>query len=394
MTSDTHAVSDVELYSDEALRDPYPRYAHLRELGDVVRLSAYDVYAIPRYEPLRHALANWQLFTSSKGVMMNDHVNGAFTGIVLCTDPPEHDIMRKVLAAPLRPDQLRRITPLVRAEADAVVERLVERGRFDAATELAQHLPLTIVSRLVGLGEFGQERMLEWAAATFDAQGPMNARTAAAFPKLDEMVQFALHDAVPGKLAPEGWAAALFAAADRGDLPADKPAKMIMDYTGPALDTTIFATSSAIHLFAQHPDQWDLVRADPALIPHAINEVLRLESPIQRFSRVVTQDLEIGGGRLAEGSRVLMLFGSGNRDERHYPDPERFDVRRRPSDHLAFGHGVHACVGMNLARLEIRLLLEALAAKVERFEIVEVERAMNNTLRGLTKLEVSVGRAS
>ncbi len=392
MTTTTMAPpsSDIELWSDEALRDPYPRYAELRDLGGVVYLSAYDAYAIPRYAPMREALANWEHFTSSQGVMMNDHVNTSFTGIVLMTDPPEHDVMRKVLAAPLRPDQLRLITPAVRAEADAVVDRLVQLGRFDAATDLAQHLPLTIVSQLVGLGDFGQERMLEWAAATFDAQGPLNDRTEAAFPKLDEMVKYATAELTPEKLPPEGWVAALYQAAERGELRADQPGKMVMDYTGPALDTTIFATSSAISLFAQHPEQWDLVRADPTLIPHAINEVVRLESPIQRFSRVTTTEVHLDGYRLPAGARVLMLFGSGNRDERKYPDPERFDVRRKPSDHLAFGHGVHACVGMNLARLEIRLLLEALAARVERFDVVDAQFAINSTLRGLSRLVVTV----
>lgn len=382
--------SDVELFDDAALHDPYSRYAELRELGDVVQLTAYDMYAIPRYHPMREALANWQVFSSAEGVMMNDHVNTSLKGIVLCTDPPEHDVMRKVLAAPLRPDQLRLITPSVRAEADAVVERLVERGQFDAATDLAQHLPLTIVSTLVGLGDFGRERMLEWAAATFDSQGPMNQRTRDAFPKLNEVVSYTLNEVTADKVDPTGWVAALYAAAERGELPVDKPSKMVMDYVAPALDTTIFATSSAISLFAQYPDQWDLVRADPTLIPHAINEVVRLESPIQQFTRLTTQDIEIGGYHLSAGSRVLMLFGSGNRDERKYPNPERFDVRRKPSDHLAFGHGVHACVGMNLARLEIRLLLEALAAKVKRFDIVRSEVAMNNTLRGLAELVVTV----
>jgi len=383
--------SDVDLWDDQALKDPYPLYARLRDLGPVVHLTAQDVFAIPRYLALREALADWHSFSSAQGVTMNDHVNTSFTGIVLATDPPEHDVMRKVLAAPLRPDQLRLITPSVRVEADGVVERLVERGRFDAATDLAQHLPLTVVSTLVGLGDFGKERMLEWAAATFDSQGPIERqRTRDAFPKLDEMVAFATRQLTREHLPPDGWVAALYAAADRGELPADKPPVMVMDYTGPALDTTIFAITSAIWLFAQNPDQWDLVREDPRLIPHAINEVVRLESPIQRFSRVTTTDVEIDGNNLPKGARVLMLFGSGNRDERKYPDPERFDVRRRPSDHLAFGHGVHACVGMNLARLEIRLLLEALALRVERFELLDVERAINSTLRGIAKLDVAV----
>jgi cytochrome P450 len=271
-----------------------------------------------------------------------------------------------------------------------VVKALVEKGTFDAVREFAQHLPVTIVSKLVGLGDFGRDNMLDWAAAAFDAHGPMNDRTRAAMPKLAEFFEFATRKARPEALDPEGWAAELFAAGDRGELPAEKCPFMILDYAGPSLDTTIHGTSSAVWLFAQHPDQWDLVRADPLLIRHAINEVLRLESPIPRFTRVATSDHEIDGVTVPAGSRVMLLYGSANRDDRQYPDPDRFDVTRRPGDHLAFGYGEHACVGMNLARLEMQLMLDELARRAARIEIVGHERGLNSNLRGLARLDVRV----
>ena len=387
-TTATAPVSDLELYTDEVLRNPYDTYRQLRNLGSVVYLSAYDMYAIPRYHALREASQNWEVFSSARGVMMNDRINKDVEGIVLCSDPPEHQVMRKVLERPLRPDGITAITPMIKQEAAAVVSRLVAQGTFDAATELAQHLPLTVVSRLVGLGDHGREHMLEWAAAGFDAQGPMNQRTVDAMPKAQELIHFALNDAKPGNIDPDGWAAALYEAADRGELPAEKCPVMVIDYTGPSLDTTIHGTSSAIWLFAQHPDQWALLRSDPSLIRHAINEVLRLECPIQKFSRYVTRDHEVDGVTIPSGSRVILLYGAANRDERKYPDPDRFDITRRPSDQLAFGYGEHVCVGMNLARLEIRSLLEELVQRVERFELLDSELAMNNTLRGLARCTV------
>ena len=165
---------------------------------------------------------------------------------------------------------------------------------------------------------------------------------------------------------------------------------MMNDYMGPSLDTTIFAVSSAIWLFAQHPEQWDAVRADPSLIPNAVNEVLRLESPIQGFSRMVTRDHVVDGVTIPANTRVIVLYGSANRDERKWEDPERFDVRRRASEHLAFGQGPHACVGMSLARLEIKALLTALAKRVTRFELGHTRRAINNVLRGFESVEVTV----
>jgi cytochrome P450 len=133
-----------------------------------------------------------------------------------------------------------------------------------------------------------------------------------------------------------------------------------------------------------------LVRENPTLIPSAINEVLRVESPIQSFSRYVTRDAEVGGISIPAGSRAIVVYGSANRDERKWQNPESFDVRRKAAEQLAFGHGEHLCVGPPLARLEMKSLLGALARRVKRFEVRGLERALNNTLRGLKSLEVSV----
>jgi len=249
---------------------------------------------------------------------------------------------------------------------------------------------MTVVSDLVGLPDQGRVKMLDWAAAMWNVQGPADERFANAMPAVQEFIGFANTEAVPGRIDPDGWAAHLYQAADRGELPRDKCPGMILDYVAPSLDTTILAITNAIALFAEHPDQWDLLRADRSLIPHAINETLRMESPVPQFSRVLTEDHEIDGVSLPAGSRVALLYGSANRDERHYPDPERFDITRCPSDHLAFGRGERVCVGMNLARLEIGALLERLADRVTRFEILASTPMINNGLRGLEHLEVAV----
>lgn len=383
-------VSDIDLYTDEARVDPYLMYENLRELGPVVHLSRYDLYVLSRYDDVRAALMDWQTFTSAKSVFVDPGMNAQLEGITLCSDPPEHTTMRSVLGRPLRSDRMRELRPRIEAEAERVVDELVGRGRFDAATELAQHLPMTVVSEMVGLGNQGRAKMLEWAAAIWDVQGPANQRFAEAMPLVDEFLAYAINDAVPGRIDPDGWAAHLYQAAERGELPREKCPVMMLDYVTPSLDTTILAITSAIALFAAHPDQWDLVRADRSLIPHAINESLRLETPVPQFSRVLSDDHDIDGVPLPAGTRVALLYGSANRDERHYPDPTRFDIRRKPSDHLAFGRGEHVCVGMHLARLEMTALLERLADRVTRFEVLATRPLLNNGLRGLEHLEVAV----
>ena len=386
----TIPVSDVDLYTDEARIDPYPIYDELREIGPVVHLPRYDLYALSRYDEVRAALTNWETFSSARSVFVDPTMNSQLEGITLCSDPPDHTIMRSVLGLPLRQDRMRDVTPRIEAEADRVVTELVERGRFDVATDLAEHLPMTVVSDLVGLPDRGRAKMLEWAAAIWDVQGPANARFTNAMPVVEEFLAFAANDAVPGQIHPDGWAAHLYQAADRGEISNEKCPAMMLDYVTPSLDTTILAITNAIALFAEHPDQWEQLRADRSLIPHAINESLRLESPVPQFSRVLTEDHEIGGVPLAAGSRVALLYGSANRDERHYPDPTRFDITRRPSDHLAFGRGEHVCVGMHLARLELSTLLERLADQVVRFETLNSTPLINNGLRGLEHLEVTV----
>jgi cytochrome P450 len=382
--------STVDLYSDEALLDPYPHYRALRAAGGAVWLSRHDMFVLSRYQDVRDALRNWEVFSSASGVTMNQPMNDALAGNTLCSDAPKHDVLRGVIAKPLSPIAVRSLTEEIDAEAERLVERLVARRRFDAATDLAQHLPVSIVSNLVGLPESGRERMLEWAAANFNCFGPLNQRTVTAFDTVKEMIHYAYTEAVPGKLKPGGWAAMIYEAADRGEIRHDQCPAMMNDYMGPSLDTTIFATANAVWLFANHPEQWDAIRADPSLIPNAVNEVLRLESPIQGFSRMVTRDHVVDGVTIPAGSRTIVLYGSANRDERKWEDPERFDVRRRASEHLAFGQGPHTCVGMPLARLEIKALLAALAKRVKRFELGETRRAMNNVLRGFEKVEVTV----
>ncbi len=383
-------VSDVDLFDYHARIDPYPFYAELRAQGPVVYMGRHGHYALPRYADVRAALSDWRTFSSAKSVFVDEQINANLEGITLCSDPPDHTMMRNVLGRPLRPDRMREITPAIEAEADLVVDRVVAAGRFDAATELAQHLPLAVVSKLVGLGEQHSSHMLTWAEAIWDVQGPANQRFQDAMPQVEEFLAFAQNDAVPGQIDPAGWAAHLYEAADRGEMPHDKCPVMMLDYVAPSLDTTILAITSTIALFARHPDQWELLRRDRSLIPHAINESLRLETPVPQFTRVLTEDHEIDGVALSKGSRVALLYGSANRDERKYPDPDRFDITRKPSDHLAFGRGEHVCVGIHLARLEMSTLLERLADRVARFEIVTEEPMINNGLRGYKRLEVKI----
>ena len=390
-TSPSGATSwEGDFWDDDVILDPYPHYENLRELGPAVWLTRHDAWAITRYDALKAALLSPEVFSSADGCMMNEPMNVAAQGIMLCSDDPEHLAMRRLFAKPLQPKALEILRPRLKALVEYRLDELAGRQQFDAVVELAHLLPLAVVTQLVGLDDEGRNNMLDWAAGIFNAFGPLpNERTEAGLATAQQVISYVLERVERRNLVADGWGAALFEAVDQGRISETAARLMLVDYLTPALDTTINATSAAIELFAAHPEQWRLLREDLSLIPHAINEVVRLESPIRAFARSLRRDIRIGDAELRTGQRALMLYACANRDPRKFADPTRFDITRRAGDHLGFGMGTHLCAGMHLAKLEISVLLEAMTARVAVIRTERAERKPHNTLRGLASLETS-----
>ncbi|TCK21964.1 cytochrome P450 [Pseudonocardia endophytica] len=384
----THAPqSDVDLFTDDILMDPYPAYRDLRDRGGAVHLGQLDAWALPRYATVRQALGDWETFSSS-GVALNDTVNQMLVGTVLAADPPEHDTLRAVLSDRLGPRAVRPLHTDIAHRAALLVDELVERGSFDAVTDLAVAFPFSVVFDLIGLPDEARPNMLRWADATFTVLGPMNARAADGLGSLGEMFHW-LGTLQAADLKEGSMGRDIFRAADDGRIRHESCIPLLSAYAAAGLDTTINAIANAVHLFATHADQWDLVRADTTLVPGAVNEVLRYDAPVQVFGRRTTTDSDVDGVHIPADSQVLLLFGSGNRDERQYPDPDRFDITRNPVDHLSFGYGTHACAGQALARVEAQSVITALAARVSRFDIGSPVRHLNNCVRGLESLPIT-----
>jgi len=371
----------ANLYSTEAVLHPYPHYRRLRDLGAVVWLPAHRVYALPRYAECRTALLDDAAFRSTEGVALNPVSNRLSRGTTLASDGAEHDRRRKLLAHRLLPRALAAMADQVGRTADELVAAAVRRGEVDGA-ELAAALPLSVVPDLVGWPPDRRDRLIEWAGATFDVLGPANRRAVGGIPRAVHMLQFARQvvrrrSALPGSLADE-----LLVAVDNGLITRADCRALMVDYLGPAIDTTMSAISTALQMFATNPDQWQLLRGNPGRIPNAVNEIVRYESPVRAFGRKLACDYDIGGTRLKAGSRVLVIFASANRDEREWDDPDVFDVTRDAGRHLGFGKGAHACAGQALARLEVSAFLTALADRVERIELTGTPKwALNNIVR-------------
>lgn len=387
-------VYDVDFYGDDVIRDPYPHYAAMRDLGAVVWLPRHGNYAVTRYHEVREALRNWQVFSSAKGVAGDQFGCDFMKGNTVASDPPSHDVMREAMGAPLLPGALESLRPRIEQAAGALIDRLVVRQAFDGIADFARFLPLSVVTELVGLPDDGRENMLTWAAAAFDILGIQNERGRRGVETIREMRQWVSTQATPERLKPGSWTARIHALAQHGEITAEMCPQLIRDYVNPSLDTTISATGELIYRLGRNPDQWDLLRREPSLIPNAVHEAVRMGTPIRAFSRIVTRDFELGGAMLPAGARAMILFASANRDERKFPDPDRFDVTRRGTQHLGFGHGVHMCVGMHLARLEMESLLRAMLPRVGRIEVGEPTIALNNVIHAFAALPVTFGAAA
>ncbi|MDX2166656.1 MAG: cytochrome P450 [Deltaproteobacteria bacterium] len=381
----------IDLYSDAAIADPYPLYRAIRDRGPAVWLSAHDAWAIGRFSDVRSALRADAVLVSGHGVAMNELVNGTASRVTLTTDGDVHRRLRKALMAPMMPSALPAVEAEIQQLADRLVADLLERDGFDGVVDFAQYLPLSVVARLVGLPDAGRQRMLDWAAAMFDVLGVMNDRGQRALPLVFQLAEY-IGALQRGDLRPDGWAARLYAAADEGRIEPGDIAGMLIDYVAPSLDTTILATARLLHELGRCPDQWQLLRAEPTLVPRAIHEAIRLASPVRAFSRLAADDYVVEGTGIPAGDRVLVLYGSANRDERRYADPDRFDVRRDAKDHLGFGHGVHRCAGSYLAELEMDALLRAMVARVGRIEVGDPALAVNNVLCGYRSFRASFRR--
>jgi cytochrome P450 len=382
----TPPTSGIDLFADEVVLDPYPVYAELREQGSVVHLQKNDVYALTRYDVVRDALADWESF-SSTSIAFNPMANEALAGTSLASDPPVHTQLRATLTENLSPRALRGLKGGIEKKADALVAELVETGSFEAIDALARAFPLEVVADLIGFTGHVRDNMLRWGQAAMQVLGPMNQRTAENFPIAGELYgwcsQVKAEDLTEGSVG-----RGIFEAEARGAIPPDTAGHIIHQYLGAGVDTTIAAIGNIVALFAQHPDQLALVREDPSLVPAAFNEALRFWSPINAWGRRATKDVEIDGTVIPAGAQIAVLLGAGNRDPRHYENPDAFLVERNPVDHLSFGYGPHGCAGQGLARLEAHAVIDALSRRVERLVVGPEVRVPSNTTRSIEELPV------
>jgi 4-methoxybenzoate monooxygenase (O-demethylating) len=374
-------------FAPATVADPHPAAAALRESHAVAHLPELDVWAITRHADVKAALRDHGTFSSVGGPQLVPGGRPAETGIIISSDPPMHTRVRKAIARFFTPRSMAQLEAGIRSRTTAAIDRLLA-GEADAIEILAEPVPVHVFCDLMGLGLDGREDLPRFADAVFDLMGPAGERTAAAMARMDEFGAYVMGAATGGGFTEGSIGAHIFgpAVAD-GELDLEEAISLFAGVLVAGMDTTSNFLGNALHLFATEPEQWQHLRDDPSGIDAACDEVLRHEAPVQYFFRHVAQEVTIGDDTIPEGARAMLMYGSANRDPRQFDDPDRFDIGRPRPDHVAFGHGIHLCLGAPLARLEGRVVLEELVARVAHLEPAgPAERKQVNVIRGFRRL--------
>jgi cytochrome P450 len=381
----------------ETSLDPYPVYAGLRESAPVYHNEEHDFWTLARYDDIRNASQDWKTFSNAGGVEIDDadELFGIGGGDFLASDPPKHDQLRHIVRNAFTPKAVAEFEHVVQGRADELVAEAIAKEAVDAATEIAQPLPVSVIDRLIGLPEADDPQIRQWFEDMFiripgERKVPEQALAAARDVRVYLEAEGRLADAA-GR---SGFSRALLDAQQDGQITHDEALDVIVLLLAAAIKTTSGLINSLLLSLAENPEQQALLLNDRSLVPAAVEEALRFDSPAQWLARVTTTDVEVTGVTIPEGARLLLLYASANRDDRRFENPDVFEIGRPPQRHLAFGNGIHFCLGAPIARLEARTILASLLERVQGFEIAgRVERAYAPAERDLAALPLRLTAA-
>jgi cytochrome P450 len=361
----------VNLLDPEVRANPYPLYARLRREAPVSQVDPGGFWAVARYEDVLHVLKHPQLFTSEgfrQAYRPAWISNYPLADSALVMDPPRHTRLRAIINRAFGASVLTRIEPRVRQLAERIVSSLPAGREVDFVEAFAMPMPLGVLGELLGLPAEVHPQLKRWAEhlARFTSIGPQDTERQEAMRATVDEARGHFERVLEERRREPGdnlVSDLLRAHVDGEALSQTELLGFMFLLLIGGLETTVHLLShSALRLRLQ-PELMTRLRANPALVPRFVDEAVRHEPPAQAVLRLASEDVELGGVKLPRGSRLMLLMGSANRDAAYVPDPDRFDLDRPGPQTLPFGHGIHFCLGAQLARLEARLALEALLAR-------------------------------
>jgi cytochrome P450 len=399
---------DYDPYAEAVLADPHPFYKRLRDEAPVYFIEPYDCWFVSRFEDIWRCEMDLDSFTATQGLMpmqlaataeertlMDQMFADREVGSVIAAmDPPEHTHLRSILSPPFKPAAVERLEPFTRQLVRGFVDEFAERGSCDVVADLAIRTSVRVACTMGGL----PLEEAEWFTGKINThfqrnpgQRGMTVEGIAATMEINDWLAEFVARARKQRPAQDCVLNTLFDAAPAGRplTDADVQGNLFLLLIG-GTETLPKVLCATVYRLAQHPDQRAEVAADLSLAPHAFQEALRYDMPTQSLGRRLLKEKTIHGQVLHPGQGILYLWASGNRDEREFPDPDRFDIHRRARRILSFGAGPHMCLGAHVARMEARVMLEELLGRIPEYRVVEegVERLRSELFQGITALPI------
>jgi cytochrome P450 len=371
---------ELNPFSHEFHEDPYPTYRWLRDNAPLHRNESLGFWALSRFRDVVDASYDWQTYSSAEGTTVERLDARMFeaTPMMIFLDPPRHDRLRKLVSRVFTPRRVADLEPFVRATVVRLVDALADRGGGDFVHDLSMPLPMEVIFTMLGVPAADRLQLREWMDRSLERDRDTPVIPVRAIEAMAAMIGYWFQLLGDLRRTPnDGLISGLLGAEVEND---EGVATRLTDgeivgfcsLLGSAGNETVTKLlANAAVLFARHRGEYEKLLADPGKIPNAVEEVLRYTSPSQYQGRTVMRDVEWYGTPVRRGDRVLLLTASANRDEREFPDPDRFDVERRVPIALGFGQGIHFCLGASLARLESRVALEELTRRFPRYDVDE-----------------------
>jgi cytochrome P450 len=381
---------DPALYQD----DPHPLFAALRAEAPVAWNEERGFWAVSTHAEVTRVESEHETFCASKGILVDEiGVSYPSPPTILHSDPPAHTRYRRLVQPGFKPSVVRALEPVVRARVKGLVDRWSAGEVVDVVALLAVPLPLLVISEMLGVPEEDWERCYEWSEAVVPGAVDWPEERKQAL--LAEMTDYLVHATKARRTQPRHDVLTELAQADLdGEQLSDAELAMfLVQLLVAGNETTRNLIAAGLVALAQAPEQYERLARDPALVPSAVEELLRWTSPVLSFMRTATRDTELRGVAISEGEPLLMLFAAANRDEEVFgPTAGRLEVGRQPNPHIAFGFGNHFCLGAALARLEGRVVLEELLGRFRAVEVAgAVERTGSSVVAGMRRAELRFG---
>ena len=376
--------------------DPHPLWRRMRDETPLYRNEKYDFFALSRYDDVEKALVDWDTYRSGKGSTLEIIMAGMDIppGLILMEDPPIHDLHRGLLSRVFTPKAMNAIEPKVREFCARTLDPLMNADGFDFIADLGAVMPMLTIGMLLGIPEDDQvairDRIDEGLRLDDDGKVPTGDLAFAGFELFSDYIDWRADHPSDDLMTQLLDAEFEDETGTTRKLTKDEIVTYVMLLAGAGNETTTRLIGWTGKLLAENPDQRRELAADRSLVPQAIEEILRMEAPSPVQARTVHHDVEYYGQTVPEGGVMVLLNGSGNRDDRHFPNGDQFDIHRSIDHHLSFGYGLHFCLGAALARLEGRVALDEVLKRWTDWDVDwdNAKQAHTPTVRGWERLPV------